>query len=52
MVERPKTLGQLKQSGYRPLGVKDEMRRTLLRRLRRGEPLFPGILGYDDTVIP
>ncbi len=52
MVERPKTLGQLKQSGYRPLGVKDEMRRNLLRRLRRGEPLFPGILGYDETVIP
>ncbi|RMG32642.1 MAG: magnesium chelatase [Planctomycetota bacterium] len=52
MAERPKTLGELKQSGYRPVSVKDEMRRNLLGKLRRGEPLFPGIIGYDDTVIP
>lgn len=48
----PTTLGELKQSGYKPVGVKQEMRRNLIRKLQAGEPIFPGILGYDDTVIP
>lgn len=52
MTDRPRTLGELKASGYRPLSVKQEMRRNLLSKLRNGEPLFPGILGYDETVIP
>ena len=51
-----KTLGALKSSGYykgsRPESVKDEMRRNLLLRLKRGEEVFPGILGYDRSVIP
>jgi magnesium chelatase subunit I len=51
-----KTLGALKSSGYyrgsRPESVKDEMRRNLLLRLRRGEEVFPGILGYERSVIP
>ncbi len=46
------TLGELKASGYRVLPVKAEMRRNLIAKLRRGEALFPGIVGYDDTVIP
>ena len=49
-----KTLGELKRrgvSGSGP-GVKEEMRRNLLGKLQRGETLFPGILGYDETVIP
>ena len=46
------TLGELRASGYQPLGVRDELRRNLVARLRSGEPLFPGILGYDDSVIP
>lgn len=46
------TLGQLKASGYRPLSVKDELRKNLILKLRAGEELFPGILGYRDTVIP
>lgn len=50
--ERPKTIGQLKRSGYRPESVKDEMRRNLIAKLRSGAPLFPDILGYDETVIP
>ena len=50
--ERPRTLGELKASGYRPRPVKDEMRANLLRRMRAGEDLFPGIRGYDETVIP
>ena len=50
--DRPQTLGQLKESGYRPVPVKTEMRRNLLRKLRSGETLFPGIKGYDETVVP
>ena len=46
------TLGELKASGYRVLPVKAEMRGNLIAKLRRGEALFPGIVGYDDTVIP
>jgi magnesium chelatase subunit I len=49
---RPATLGQLKESGYRPSTVKDELRRNLIRKLKSGEELFPGIVGYRDSVIP
>src|SRR5437764_10955542 len=48
----PKTLGELKQQGYRVRPVKDEMRANLLDKLRGGERIFPGIVGYDETVIP
>src|SRR5436190_23602122 len=51
-MNRPSTLGELKKSGYRPRSVREEMRQNLIRKLRDGEPLFPGIIGYDDTVIP
>lgn len=46
------TLGALKESDYQPLGVKAEMRKNLIRKLRAGETIFPGIIGYDRTVIP
>ena len=49
---RPATVGQLKETGYRPCPVKDEMRRNLIRKLKAGEELFPGIIGYRDSVIP
>ncbi|MGD8867612.1 MAG: magnesium chelatase [Gemmatimonadales bacterium] len=49
---RPKTLGELKSSGYRPRSVKSELRANLIRKLETGEALFPGILGYDDSVVP
>lgn len=52
MTDRPRTLGELRASGYRSVSVKQEMRRNLIRKLQHKEPLFPGILGYDDTVIP
>lgn len=52
MSERPRTWGELKQSGYQSVPVKLEMRRNLMARLRQGTPLFPGILGYDETVFP
>ena len=50
--ERPRTLGELKASGYRMESVKDEMRRNLIAKLEAGEPLFPDILGYEETVVP
>ena len=50
--ERPRTLGELKASGYRWESVKDEMRRNLIAKLPTGEPLFPDILGYEETVLP
>jgi magnesium chelatase subunit I len=46
------TLGQLKASGYQSSSVKDEMRRNLIRKLQTGEPIFDGILGYEETVLP
>jgi len=46
------TLGELRASGWRRRSVKEEMRANLLDRIRRGEPLLPGILGYDETVLP
>lgn len=51
-MDRPKTLGELRASGYAVVDVKTEMRRNLIRKLQSGEAIFPGILGYDDTVIP
>ena len=47
-----KNLAELKESGYRVRSVKDEMRANLIRKLRAGEKLFPGIVGYDDSVVP
>ena len=47
-----KTLGQLKKSGYVSRSIKDELRANLIKRLKAGESVFTGILGYDETVIP
>jgi magnesium chelatase subunit I len=52
MTARPQTLGELRASGYRRRSVKDEIRENLIGRLRSGEPLFAGIVGYDDSVVP
>jgi magnesium chelatase subunit I len=49
---RPKTLGELKATEYASRSVKDEIRFHLRRKLAAGERLFPGVLGYDRTVIP
>src|ERR1700674_3824317 len=46
------TLGDLRKSSYRPRPVKQEIRDNLVRKLRAGDTLFPGIIGYDETVIP
>jgi len=49
---KPTTLRQLRQSGWVSRTVKEEIRKNFMRMLSRGEELFPGIIGYDDTVIP
>ncbi len=49
---RPATLAELKASGWKSRTVKQEMRANFLSILKAGEPLFEGIIGYDDTVIP
>src|SRR6478609_5665793 len=48
----PATLGQLLKSGYVPRTVKEEIRANLVARLRAGETAFPGIVGFDDSVLP
>jgi magnesium chelatase subunit I len=51
-LHRPNTLKDLKESGWRSKSVKRELRDNLLKALKRGDDLFPGVVGYDDTVIP
>ena len=51
-MSKPKTLGELKQSGYKPLSVKAEMRKNLIQKMLDREPMFPGIFGFEETVIP
>jgi magnesium chelatase subunit I len=50
--DRPATLGQLKAAGITILPVREEMRRNLIAKIRSGEDIFPGIVGYEDTVVP
>lgn len=47
-----KTLKALKASGYKTKSIKEEMRDNLIRKMQNGEERFPGIVGYEDTVIP
>jgi magnesium chelatase subunit I len=50
---QPSTIGELRASGYPDRSVKDELRANLLAKLERGdEELFPGIVGFDDEVLP
>jgi magnesium chelatase subunit I len=51
-IEPARTLGELKASGYKSVSVKDELRANLIRKLHAGQKLFPGVVGYDETVIP
>jgi magnesium chelatase subunit I len=52
MVTRAATLGELKASGWSSVAVKEEIRRNAVARIAAGEPLFEGVLGYEDTVMP
>ena len=51
-MQQARTLGELKQSGYVVRSVREEMRRNLLDRLSKREPLLRGIVGFDETVVP
>ena len=51
-MKNEKTILELQSSGYKPVPVKEEIRRNLIRKLKNGEKLFPGIIGYEKTVIP
>src|SRR4028118_2312613 len=51
-ITKIKTLGELKKSGYRSKTIKEEIRENLIDKIRAKENPFPGILGYEETVIP
>jgi len=51
-IEKIKTLGDLTKAGYQSKSVKDELRDNLILKLKKGEEVFPGIYGYEDSVIP
>ncbi|MEX2158167.1 MAG: magnesium chelatase [Dehalococcoidia bacterium] len=46
------TIGQLRQSGYQVASIKEEMRRNLIGKIQRKEPVLPGIVGYEESVFP
>ena len=48
----PATIGELRDSGYQSVSVREEMRRNLIAKIRAEESVFPGIIGFDQTVIP
>jgi magnesium chelatase subunit I len=50
--DRPKTIGELKASGYAPISIREEMRRNLIALIKGKKPIFDGIIGYENTVIP
>src|SRR5260221_11953404 len=49
---KPTTLGALRASGYRARTVREELRANLLAKMKSGEPIFSGVIGYEDTVVP
>lgn len=51
-IENIQTLGELKQSGYRSRSIKDELRENLREKLKSGKPVFEGVHGFENTVIP
>jgi magnesium chelatase subunit I len=52
MSSRPATLGQLRESGWVSVPVKQEVRRNAMARIAAGQPLVEGVVGFDDTVLP
>src|SRR5258708_22628498 len=51
-IKKIKTIGELKKAGYKNRSVKEEISENLIRKLQNKETTFPGIIGYEDTVIP
>lgn len=52
MIQTIKTFGELKNSGYQPKAIKDELRDNLITKIKNNETAFEGVHGYEDTVIP
>src|SRR5579859_2497959 len=52
MTSRAATVGQLRDSGWESVPVKEEVRRNAARRIAAGEPVVEGVLGYEETVLP
>jgi len=48
----PRTLGELKKSGWKSRAVREEMRENLMARIESGCEIFPGVVGYEKTVVP
>ena len=51
-MDKINTIGALKATGYKSKSIKEEMRDNLILKMQAGEERFPGIIGYEDTVIP
>ncbi len=51
-ISKVKTIKDLRKTGYKSISVKEEIRKNLIQKLKAGESTFPGIIGYEDTVIP
>jgi magnesium chelatase subunit I len=51
-MSRPATLGQLRESGWQSVPVKEEVRRNVAARIAAGKPAVTGVVGYEDTVLP
>lgn len=51
-IKKINTIGELKEAGYKPKSIKEEIRENLIKRLQTKEDTFTGIVGYEDTVIP
>lgn len=52
LLDLPTTLADLRENGWQSKSVKQEIHDNFLRQLQKGEELYPGIIGYDDSVIP
>ncbi len=50
--KKPSTIGELRASGYEAVTVREELRRNLIEKIQKGQTLLPGIVGYEDTVVP
>ncbi len=49
---KARTVGELRESGYKSLSVREELRKNLVKKLKKRQDLFPGIIGFDETVLP
>ncbi|MCP3928356.1 MAG: magnesium chelatase [Bacteroidetes bacterium] len=51
-MDKINTLGALKEAGYRSQSVKEELRFNLINKLKKGESIFEGVIGFEETVLP